>query len=147
LHYTKDNSKATIIGDLTNTLTLPENKIDCFILTQTLNFVYDFKSAIKGIYYMLKKEGVALVTVAGISQISRYDMDRWGDYWRFTDLSMKKTFEEVFDIGNVEVETYGNALTATAFLQGICAQELTNEELFYKDKDYQVTIAIKAKKR
>ena len=94
LHYTKDNSKATIIGDLTNTLTLPENKIDCFILTQTLNFVYDFKSAIKGIYHMLKRKGVALVTVAGISQISRYDMDRWGDYWRFTDLSMKKLLKK-----------------------------------------------------
>ncbi|HQD92844.1 MAG TPA: methyltransferase [Bacilli bacterium] len=146
LHYTNDNPKATIIGDLVNVSTLPKNKIDCFILTQTLNFIYDFKSAIKGIYYMLKSEGVALVTVAGISQISRYDMDRWGDYWRFTDLSMKKSFEEVFGIGNVEIETYGNVLAATAFLQGICAEELTKKELFYQDKDYQVTIAIKAKK-
>jgi len=28
LHYTKDNKKATIIGDLTNTTTLPEAIID-----------------------------------------------------------------------------------------------------------------------
>jgi len=146
LHYTHDNPKATIIGDLTNVSTLPKNKIDCFILTQTLNFIYDFKSAIKGTYSILKPGGVAIAIVAGISQISRYDMDRWGDYWRFTDLSMKKSFEEVFGIGNVEVETYGNVLAATAFLQGICAEELTEKELFYQDKDYQVTIAIRAKK-
>lgn len=91
--------------------------------------------------------GVGLITVAGISQISRYDMDRWGDYWRFTDLSIKKAFEEIFGEGNVDVETYGNVLATTAFLQGISSEELTKKELFYKDKDYQMTITIKAVKR
>lgn len=147
LHYTKDNPKATIIGDLTNLSTLPQNKIDCFIVTQTLNVIYDFKKAIKGIYHILRKDGSALVTVAGISQISRYDMDRWGDFWRFTDLSMKKAFEEVFGKDNIKVDCYGNILSSTAFLQGIAAEELTYDELFYKDMDYQVTITIKATKR
>jgi hypothetical protein len=147
LHYTDDNKNATIIGDLTQCDTLPNETIDCFILTQTLNFIYDFKSAIKGLHYMLKKDGIALVTVAGICQISRYDMDRWGDYWRFTDLSIKKIFEEIFGEGNVEVETYGNVLATTALIQGIVAEELTKKELFYKDKNYQLTITIKASKR
>jgi len=147
LHYTSDNPRATIVGDLTDINTLPQNKIDCFILTQTLNFIYDFKSAIKGVHYMLKKDGVVLATVSGISQISRYDMDRWGDYWRFTDLSIKKAFGEVFGENNVEVETYGNVLTAIAFLHGISAEELSYNELFYKDPDYQITIGIKAVKK
>lgn len=147
MHYTNDNKDATIIGDLTNLATIPQCKVDCFILTQTLNFIYDFKSAIAGLHYMLKDGGVGLITVAGISQISRYDMDRWGDYWRFTDLSIKKAFEEVFGEDNVEVDTYGNILTSTAFLQGISAEELTKDELFYKDKDYQMTITIKATKK
>ena len=147
LHYTNDNPRATIVGDLTNISTLPQNKIDCFILTQTLNFIYDFKSAIKGVHYMLKKYGVVLATVPGISQISRYDMDRWGDYWRFTDLSIKKAFEEVFGEGNVEVGSYGNVLAAIAFLHGISAEELTQEEIFYKDKYYQIIITIKATKK
>ncbi len=147
LHYTKNNPKATIIGDLTNLNSLPQEAIDCFILTQTLNFIYDFKSAIKGVHFTLKPGGIVLATVAGLSQISRYDYERWGDFWRFTDLSIKKAFEEVFGVGNVEVETYGNVLTATAFLQGIAAEELSKEELFYKDKDYQVLIAIKAVKK
>jgi hypothetical protein len=147
LHYTSDNSKATIVGDLTDTTSIPKGTIDCFILTQTLNFIYDFKLAIIGLHYMLKNDGVALVTVAGICQISRYDMDRWGDYWRFTELSIKKSFEEVFGNKNVEVDTYGNVLTATSFLHGISAEELTKEEIFYKDRDYQVTITIKATKK
>jgi hypothetical protein len=139
-----DNPQATIIADLADLSTLPQNKIDCFILTQTLNFIYDFKEAIKGLHFILKEHGVALVTVAGISQISRYDMDRWGDYWRFTDLSIKKAFEDVFGQGNVEVVVYGNVLSAIALLEGISSEELSHEELFYIDKDYQVTIAIKA---
>lgn len=150
LHYKNDpnaNPTATIIGDLTDISTLPRNSIDCFICTQTLNVIYDFKSAIKGIHYMLKKNGVVLVTVPGICQISRGDMNKWGDYWRFTDLSIKKAFEEVFGEGNVKVETYGNVLSAISFLHGISAEELSKEELFYKDEDYQVTIGVIAIKR
>jgi len=146
LHYNNENDKATIIGDLTNPLALPANTINCFILTQTLNFIYNFKDAIKGIHFMLNQGGTALVTVAGITQISRYDMDRWGDYWRFTDLSIKKSFDEIFGSNNVHVQTYGNVLTSISFLEGISAEELTIDELFYKDKDYQLVIAIRAKK-
>lgn len=144
LHYNNENKSATIIGDLADLDSIPHNTIDCFILTQTLNFIYDFKSAIKGLHAMLKKDGVALVSVSGIAQISRYDMDRWGDYWRFTDLSMLKAFEEVFGKGNVEVETYGNVLSSIAFLEGISAEELRSDELFLKDKNYQILISIKA---
>ena len=57
LHYTGDNKDATIIGDLTNISTIPKGCIDCFILTQTLNFIYDFKSAIAGLHHMLKDGG------------------------------------------------------------------------------------------
>jgi len=147
LHFSDDNEKATIIGDLTDFTSIPFNQIDCFILTQTLNFIYDFESAIKGVHKMLKNNGIALVTVSGISQISRYDADRWGDYWRFTDLSMKLIFEEVFGQGNVELDSYGNVLSSVAFLEGISAEELTKNELFYKDDNYQITITIKAIKR
>ena len=77
---------------------------------------------------------------------SRYDMDRWGDYWRFTDLSARQLFEEVFDGADVEVVTYGNVLAATALLQGISAEELKTSELDFHDRDYQVTITIRARK-
>lgn len=146
LNYDDKNTEATIIGDLTRKETLTENSIDCFILTQTLNFIYDVKAAIEGLYYILSSNGTALVSVAGICQISRYDMNHWGDYWRFTDLSIKKLFSDVFGESNVEVFTYGNVASATAFLQGLAAEELSQEELFYHDPDYQLTIVIKAKK-
>ena len=146
LHVTPDNKNATIIGDLTDLKTLPSNRVDCFICTQTFNFIYNFHEAIKGAYQLLKPGGVLLATVSGISQISSYDMERWGDYWRFTTLSAKKAFVEVFGEGNVEVDFYGNCLTATCFLRGIAAEELSKEKLDVKNKDYQLTITIVAKK-
>lgn len=54
LTYDKTQNIENIIhGDLTDFENLSENKIDCFICTQTLNFIYDVKSAIKGIYKLL----------------------------------------------------------------------------------------------
>ncbi len=104
LHATPENKAATIIGDLTDTATLPLNSFDCFICTQTFNFIFDVQKAIVGAHYLLKPGGVLLSTVAGISQISRYDMDRWGDYWRFTTASVQKLFEPVFG-GGLEIES------------------------------------------
>lgn len=75
-------------------------------------------------------------------------MERWGDYWRFTDLSIKWLFEEEFGIGNVEVISYGNVAAATAFIQGIAVEDLSNKKILDKqDNDYQVTIGIKAIKK
>ncbi|MDO7253874.1 hypothetical protein [Helicobacter cappadocius] len=147
LHYDHNNPNATIIGDLTLYHLLPQNYLDCFICTVTLNFIYEYKKAIEGIYSMLKPDGVALVTVAGLVQISRYDYIRWGDYHRFTDMGIKKDFENTFGEGNIEVFSYGNVLSAIAELQGIAAEELTHEELFYNDNDYQIIISIKATKK
>jgi hypothetical protein len=146
LHYNNDNAQATIIGDLTDTSTLPAGKISCFICTQTFQFIYNFKDAIRGAWHLLKNDGVILATFAGISQISRYDMDRWGEYWRFTTLSAAKAFEEVFGEGKVQVDFYGNVLSAVAFLEGISAEELTPEELDFKDQNYQVLITLVARK-
>lgn len=51
------NRKNLIIGDLTDIGTLKEKSIDCFICTQTLNFIFDVKAAVKGIKYVLKENG------------------------------------------------------------------------------------------
>ncbi|MEG2178455.1 MAG: methyltransferase domain-containing protein [Bacteroidales bacterium] len=145
LHYDNSNKQATIIGDLTKVETLPSNSIDCFICTQTYNFIYDLQKAIEGSYQVLKPQGVLLGTVAGLTQISRYDMDRWGDYWRFTDRSIKKLLEEVFGQGNVEVQVYGNVFAATALLKGVVCEDIEDLQILnHKDADYQVTIGFKA---
>lgn len=146
LTFDKTMSEGQIVGDLTDVGSLPNSSYDCFVCTQTLNFIYNFEQAIEGIFQLLKKEGTALVTVAGICQISRYDADRWGDYWRFTVMSMQKAFGDVFGEGNISVDYYGNCLSAIAILKGLASEELKKSELDYKDRDYPVIITIVAKK-
>ncbi|MBI5446642.1 MAG: methyltransferase domain-containing protein [Deltaproteobacteria bacterium] len=146
LHATAGNPEATIVGDLTDPATLPENAVDCFICTQTFNFIFDVRKAVAGAHHVLRPGGVLLATVSGISQISRYDMDRWGDYWRFTTASLGKLFEPVF-LGGVEIEPWGNVLAATAFLQGLCVEDLPNRALLdERDPDYQVLLTVVARK-
>ena len=146
LHATNENRAATIFGDLTDCATLPENAIDCFICTQTFNFIYEVQKAVQGTHHLLKPGGVLLATVAGISQISRYDMDRWGDYWRFTTASIKKLFEPLFN-GGIDIESFGNAMAASAFLQGVAIEDLPDRALLdLNDPDYQLIITIVARK-
>ncbi len=134
--------------DLTNVSTLKKDYYDLFICTQTFNFIYNIKEAITGAYYTLKPGGTLLATVAGaITPISRYDMDRWGHFWGFTDLSAKKLFSVVFGEDNVEVNIYGNALAATAFVQGAAQEDLIDiRVLDEKDDDYQVLLGIRCLK-
>jgi len=146
LHAIPGNPNATLVGDLATGDGILSENFDCMLLTQTLHVIYDMKSAIANVHRSLTPGGVALVTLPGISQISRYDMERWGDYWRFTSLSAEKLFGEVFGEANVDVTLYGNVLSATAFLYGIAAEEFKKEELIYSDPDYQVLICVRAKK-
>lgn len=146
LHYTDNNAAATIIGDLGKKETLPEGTVDCFICTQTFNFIYDFREAIKGAHHLLRKNGVLLVTLAGVCQISQYDMKRWGDFWRFTTRSAEEAFGEVFGKENIQVGSFGNVLASVGLLHGISAEELTPEELDFSDDTYQIIITIVAKK-
>ena len=146
LHVVPGNRHATLVGDLATGQGIPQATFDCMILTQVLLCIYDLPAAIANCYAALAPGGVALVTLPGISQISRYDMNHWGDYWRFTDASARRLFSDVFSPENVTVETYGNALVACAFLSGRASQELKRKELDYHDPDYQVSIAVRAVK-
>jgi glycosyltransferase involved in cell wall biosynthesis len=146
LHPTAGNQKATIVADLTSADHVPSEAFDCIVLTQVLPFILDVTAAVRTLHRILRPGGVVLATVPGISQIVRYDMERWGDFWRFTSLSARRLFECGFPEGEVQVGVHGNVLAATAFLQGLSSRELRPEELDYLDPDYEVLITVRAVK-
>jgi SAM-dependent methyltransferase len=147
LHAVAGNPQATLLGDLATGEGVPRKTFDCVLLTQTLPFIYDVRAAVGTVREALRPGGVVLATVSGISQISRYDMDRWGDYWRFTDRSARRVFDDVFGAAQVAVETFGNVLAAAAFLQGLALEDLDRAALDRHDPDYQVLIAVRALRR
>ena len=144
LHAVAGNPSATIVGDLASGENIPIRAFDCIILTQVLPFIYDVRGAISHTYDALKPGGVLLVSLPGTGHISRYDMDRWGDFWRFTSMSADRLFHEVFR--DVEISTYGNVLTATGFLHYLASNDVTRAELDYRDPDYQVIITVRARR-
>lgn len=146
LHVSESNPKVTILGDLTRPDQLPSDSFVCIILTQTLQFIYDVPAVVKTVHRILKPGGVALVTIPGIANISRYDMDRWGHYWSFTTLSARRLFEAAFPSECVRVEAHGNVLASIAFLHGIAAEELRREELNHFDPDYELLITVRVQK-
>ncbi len=145
LHVKEGAIGATIIADLTEANQIPSNTFDCLIITQTLQLIYDVRSAVKTINRILKPSGVALVTIPGLDPaLDEEWVENW--FWAFTTASATRLFEEVFPADHVRVEAWGNVLTATAFLQGLATEELTKEQLDYVDPAYQVLVAVRAVK-
>lgn len=125
---------------------IPSDTYDCAILAFTLQFIFDVPAAL-AIARILRPGGVLLVIVPGISQIARYDMDIWGEFWRFTSLSARRLFEPVFQAEDITITTYGNVLSALASLHGLHSTELAKAELDHWDRDYELDIGIRAVKR
>jgi SAM-dependent methyltransferase len=146
LHAVAGNPIATIVGDLASGMGLPDDSFDCIILTQTLQVIYDMPAVAATLHRILKPDGVALITANGIGQISRYDMDRWGEFWRLTTASAERLFSTHFTKENLDIQAYGNVLTASAYLYGLAAEDLSSRELSYHDPDYQMLITIRARK-
>jgi glycosyltransferase involved in cell wall biosynthesis len=145
LHVSEGNPLATFVGDLTCAEHIPSNTFDCVIVTQTLHLIYEVRAALSTLYRIMKPHGVLLLTVPGISQISR---DEWGKswFWNFTSLSIRRLLEETFPKDCVAVEAHGNVLAATALLQGIATDEMKQTELDFLDPHYEVLITVRASK-
>lgn len=138
------NSDATLVADLERPASFPENRYDCVILTQVLQYVFDLKSAVEAIHRTLRPGGVCLATVP---VVSRLDADTpGGEHWRLTAASARRLFEAVFGAGRVEVAQAGNARAASLFLLGLAAEELSPAELQADDPSFPLIVSIRAVK-
>ena len=146
LHFTEGSPEATVVADLSACPQIADGSFDCIILTQTLHYIYDMEAAVAELHRVLAPGGRLLCTVPGISQISRHDMDRWGDRWRLTTLSAEELFATAFDTELTTVTAYGNTLTSVCFLEGIVAEKLKPRELDARERDYELIVAVDAAK-
>jgi len=143
LDIDSSNKEATLIADLSAADGLPSMTFDCFILTQTLQYIYDARAAIDNAHRLLRPGGVLLVTVPSASRIDR---NCSGDYWRYTAVSCSRLFAESFGAENTTVKSYGNVLTCVAFLEGMAHEELSVQELAKTDEAFPLIIGVRAVK-
>lgn len=143
LHVTADNPNATIVADLAKGDQIPSATFDCVILTQTLHLIFDVSAAVATLKRIIAPGGTCLITVPGISQV---DSGAWRDtwYWGFTVASLQRTLGAQFEASRISVTSYGNVLSASAFLYGLSAAELTDAELDANDASYPVIVAARA---
>jgi glycosyltransferase involved in cell wall biosynthesis/SAM-dependent methyltransferase len=134
----------TIAGDLCDPRTLPAGTFDCLVITQTLQFIFDVRTAVVQMHRALKPGGVALVTLPGISRIEHTPRAPW--CWSFSLQSAHRLFSDVFGSASVRVESHGNVYAATAFLQGLAVEELKRAKLDVEDDSYPVVLTVRARK-
>ena len=138
------NRNATIVADLAAADGIPADAFDCFILTQTLQLIFDTRSAIFHAHRILRPGGVLLCSVPCIARITPGCID--SDHWRFTRASCSRLFGDVFPRDRVTVRTHGNVLTAIAFLTGMAAEELRQRELDHDDENFPLLVTVRAEK-
>ena len=141
----KQNPNANIIADLTKADQIAPNMYDCVIITQVLQYIFDYRAVIQTVHRILKPGGVFLLTVPGITQTAdQKEGAVW--YWTFYEASVKKVLGEFFPAISINVDIHGNVLVATAFLYGMTVDELTVEEYDYNDPNYQLILTARAVK-
>ena len=139
------NARATIVADLTRADAIADDTYDAFILTQTLGVIYDVPAALRHACRILKPGAVLLCTLPAIGRIS-YEEGLDGDYWRFTQASVRRLFSEAFPLASFETTSFGNVLSSAAFLYGLAPNELTEPELDVVDPYFPVVYGIRALK-
>jgi hypothetical protein len=136
------NASATIVADLADAKGVPDEAFDCFILTQTLQYIFDVSGAVRHAHRILRRGGSVLCTVPSVSRIGRRDLAT--TYWRFTEASCRRLFTEAFPGGQVAVRTHGNVFTGAAFLMGLAHEELSRSELEADDPYFPVIVTVRA---
>ena len=138
------NPVATVIADLAHADSIPDEAFDCFIFTQTLQFIEEPREAVRHAHRILRAGGVLLGTVPSIIRVDDEAPD--ADRWRFTEVSCRELFGERFGPECVEVSTRGNVLAAVAFLSGLAAEEISPAKLAVSDPAFPVVVVVRAVK-
>ncbi len=134
------NSSISFNGNLETGEGIKDEIADCFILTQTLMYIFDLKKAAHNISRVLRRGGVALITCSGISQNSIRCMDNYGCYFNFNKDVFVKMFGGEDSLEVIETGSFGNVKTVLAHIAGLCCEDLTTSDFMPNDKYYPLIV-------
>jgi hypothetical protein len=122
-----------------------DNKYDTLILERVLHLVYDIDTVMHHAHRVLTAGGVLLATVPGTCYAARRAIEPLS-YWRLTRVSLQKIVEEKFPSRRTKIEMWGNVIVAMAHLHRVEIQQLTQQELDYRDEHYPLILTLTAEK-
>lgn len=136
-----DGRNNTLKGNLETGEGIEEEICDCLICTQTVQMIFNQADVFKNIYKMLKLGGYALITGHGTSPISMRDYMQWGEYWRYTPKTIEKLLlQSGFKTKDISIEVFGNVKVDMCFMYGLCLEDLSKEDLEYRDEQFPLII-------
>jgi SAM-dependent methyltransferase len=147
LDVREDNEQATFTANFADAPEVPDDTFDCVLVTQVLSWIYDVHAGFRTAHRVLAPGGVMLATTPGLARHAPIEKELLGEWWHFTAMSAKRVAEETFGVGNVQVQTYGNVLTAAGSLFGLGQNDFAPAELAVNDPAFEVVVAIRCVKR
>jgi SAM-dependent methyltransferase len=142
LDIDRSNAKANIYGDLRHLTAVADSTYDCFILTQTLQYIDDLDAAVRESARIMKPGGTVLVTLPALHK----EEPRYPHYWRFTSLSAQYLFGKCFPQDHLVIETRGNVISSMAAWIGLAQEDLNARTLNHSDPLYPCIISVRATK-
>jgi hypothetical protein len=138
------NRHADLVTDLCVPGALRDEQVDCVVLTQTIGLLPDYPAALVNLWGALRPGGAMLVTNNVLGRVA--GREHGLDAVRHTPLGLRLTVERVLPDALVQEHGFGNLVTSIALLEGISAEELTDEELAHYDPTYPTSCAVVVRK-
>jgi SAM-dependent methyltransferase len=133
------NAAASIVADLAVPSSLPAQRFDCAIITQTLQFVSDLDAALRNIYDALAPGGVALITMPAVSRLEVTLASE--ERWRVLPRGLEALIARSCPGSTGEVRGYGGLPTCLGFLLSLGAEELDRSDLDHHDEHFPLLVA------
>ena len=143
-YETRDIASNQILFDLNSEHSYEGTKFDLILSTNVINFTKNPFVSIKHHIDMLNSRGTLVLTVSASMPISKFDAERWGDYWRFTPDGLNQLLRTL----NCEyhIKSFGSFVTSIAFLCGLSAEEIDATDLNKNDDSYPIVVMAIIKK-
>lgn len=137
LDINPNNKKANIIADLRKVgAKIKDNTYDCIILTHVLGMIDEYDKAVMECSRILKKGGVMIFTGSCLGPQLKNNYS----YWKFSPKTVDFIMNKYFKPSKMTIKSYGNVLTAQAFLLGMSQEDLTKKELEFNDDRYPCVV-------
>jgi SAM-dependent methyltransferase len=138
------NRLATLIANLDEASALPAESFDCIILTEVLHLLKSPAACLRSCHLALRAGGTVLITVPALKRLNPRDPD--SDYLRYTPAGLELLLRRSWD-GPFYVSWYGNLRACVAFLVSHVSEEISAEELKFRDDRFPLTVAARAEKQ
>jgi len=146
------SSEVTVVADLSRADGVPGDQYDSFVNQFTLHLIYDVEAALYHSIRLLKPGGVLLANFPCVDYYFPTGLDMGTGtplfvYWWFTPIQVETLLRSIgLDSADYTIELTGNLFARVAYQMNMAAEELTRDELDFRDPGHPLLICVRAVK-